>query len=317
MDSRALKQLQESIRPFSLKEGLNTTALPFLNLYRFTTRSIHMPRSSKPYLYLIVNGMLRLHTPSGILDHVPGQYSVSAIDSPLSGQAITASADSEFIAVSVELSPDDVISVMLDMDDEFSRKVFESSLSQATMSDLDTNLIGSVAKLINSMKRTDSLSFVSKHLKREIIFDLIGGSSGKAFLQSITDLQEAGEIYSINSWIKQNYKGSFSVEELARQLNMSVSSFHQKFKYAVGMGPLQCQKRLRLTESRRLMLDEDKTVADAAMEVGYESISQFTRDYGRMFGNSPKKDIAQLKKLLRKKHSSTHYQEDPMDSRTW
>lgn len=222
-------------------------------------------------------------------------------NSPLSGQAITASADSEFIAVSVELSTDDVISVMLDMDDEFSQKVFQSGLSPKTMADFDTSLLESVTKLINSMKQTDSLSFVSKHLKREIIFDLIGGSSGKEFLQSITNLQEAGEIYSINTWIKQNYKGTFSVEELARQLNMSISSFHQKFKYAVGMGPLQCQKRLRLTEARRLMLDEGKTVADAAMDVGYESISQFTRDYGRMFGNSPKNDILQLRKHLQLK----------------
>ena len=80
---------------------------------------------------------------------------------------------------------------------------------------------------------------------------------------------------------------------------MSISSFHQKFKYAVGMGPLQCQKRLRLTEARRLMLDEGKKVADAAMEVGYESASQFTRDYRRMFGSSPKNDILQLGRQLK------------------
>lgn len=303
MDNKALKHLQEAVCRFSLKEGANNTALPFLDIYRFTTQEIPMPESPKPYLYIIVSGMLRLHTLSGILDYVPGQYSLSSIDSPLSGRSITASSDSEFIAVFVELSPDDVISVMLDMDDEFSQKVFQSGLSPKTMADFDTGLLESVTKLINSMKQTDSLSFVSKHLKREIIFDLVGGSSGKEFLQSITSLQEAGEIYTVNTWIKQNYKDTFSVEELARQLNMSISSFHQKFKYAVGMGPLQCQKRLRLTEARRLMLDEGRTVADAAMDVGYESISQFTRDYGRMFGNSPKNDILQLRKYLSKKNS--------------
>jgi len=79
---------------------------------------------------------------------------------------------------------------------------------------------------------------------------------------------------------------------------MSTSSFHKKFKYAVGMGPLQCQKRLRLTEARRLMLDENKKVSDAAIEVGYESVSQFTRDYSRMFGCPPKNDILQLRKQL-------------------
>lgn len=76
---------------------------------------------------------------------------------------------------------------------------------------------------------------------------------------------------------------------------MSVSLFHQKFKSAVGMGPLQCQKRLRLTEARRLMLDENKNVTQASLEVGYESVSQFTRDYRKMFGQSPKEDVMVLR----------------------
>lgn len=85
------------------------------------------------------------------------------------------------------------------------------------------------------------------------------------------------------------------MEELAQQNNMSVSLFHQKFKSAVGMGPLQCKKRLRLTEARRLMMDENKNATEAAMEVGYESSSQFARDYRKMFGASPKEDILSKK----------------------
>lgn len=81
---------------------------------------------------------------------------------------------------------------------------------------------------------------------------------------------------------------------------MSVSLLHQKFKSAVGMGPLQCQKRLRLTEARRLMLDENRNVTEASLEVGYESVSQFTRDYRRMFGMNPKEDILKLRSQLEK-----------------
>lgn len=86
------------------------------------------------------------------------------------------------------------------------------------------------------------------------------------------------------------------MEDLAEQQRMSVSLFHRKFKSAVGMGPLQCQKRLRLTEARRLMLDEGKNVTEASVEVGYESLSQFIRDYGKMFGSTPKDDILNLQK---------------------
>lgn len=121
------------------------------------------------------------------------------------------------------------------------------------------------------------------------------GPCGSQFLQSIINIQQAGEIYNINSWIKENFRNAFTVEELAEKRNMSVSLFHQKFKSAVGMGPLQCQKRLRLTEAGRLMLDENRNVTEASFEVGYESVSQFTRDYRKMFGLTPKEDILKLR----------------------
>lgn len=81
---------------------------------------------------------------------------------------------------------------------------------------------------------------------------------------------------------------------------MSVSLFHQKFKNATGMSPLQCQKRLRLTQARRLMLDQNKNITQASLEVGYESLSQFIRDYKKMFGAAPKEDIQNIRKQLKK-----------------
>ena len=161
-----------------------------------------------------------------------------------------------------------------------------------------------VARALALLDDEDSLSFMSGQLKREIIFNALRGSCGKQFLQSIINIQQADDIYKANSWIKQNYKESFSVEKLAERQNMSVSNFHQKFKSAVGMGPLQCQKRLRLTEARRLMIDENLGVTDAAMDVGYESVSQFIRDYKKMYGASPKGDIQKIIKNLRTKAQS-------------
>lgn len=137
-------------------------------------------------------------------------------------------------------------------------------------------------------------------MMQEVIYYILCGSCGKQFLQSIIHVGQADEIYQANSWIKENFRNPFTVEELAGQRNMSVSLFHQKFKSAVGMGPLQCQKRLRLTEARRLMLDENKNVTEASFEVGYESLSQFIRDYRKMFGAAPKEDILDIQKQLKK-----------------
>lgn len=139
---------------------------------------------------------------------------------------------------------------------------------------------------------------MGKHIKREIIFQALCGSCGKQFLQGMISIQTVEEIYAANTWIKQNFQKTFSVEELAEQQNMSVSAFHQKFKSAVGMGPLQCQKRLRLTEARRLMLDENFNVTDAALQVSYESVTQFIRDYRKIFNAPPKEDVQNLRRKL-------------------
>ena len=162
-------------------------------------------------------------------------------------------------------------------------------------------MISSLTRLIAALKGpAQRLPFLSGHIKREIIFFILCGCCGRQFLQSAVNIQQAGEMYEINSWIKKNFCNSFTVEELAKQRNMSVSLLHQEFKSAVGMGPLQCQKRLRLTEARRLMWDENKNVTEASLEVGYESVSQFTRDYRKMFGSTPKDDLLRLRRAKEK-----------------
>ena len=169
--------------------------------------------------------------------------------------------------------------------------IMDYEAGQYSISQIDTPLAGHVL----TFPEEDATAFMAAHIRRELIFHMLCGSCGKQFLTSVINISQAGEIYEANSWIKKNFRKSFTVEELAQQNNMSVSLFHQKFKSAVGMGPFQCQKRLRLTEARRLMMDENKNATEAAMEVGYESSSQFARDYRKMFGASPKEDILSKK----------------------
>ena len=147
----------------------------------------------------------------------------------------------------------------------------------------------------------ESNTFLFNSFKKEIIFYLLTGVYGKIFIQNIFNLKDAGKIYEANSWIKENYKTSFSVEELAKQANMSISGFHKKFKNAIGMGPIQCQKKLRLIEARKLMLRNGLSVTEASLEVGYESLSQFNRDYRQVFGETPKKDINNIRNCLKAK----------------
>lgn len=291
--------LQNEIRNFTLENGCNQTGISGVAIYRFTKEKVQMPLGPNSYLYIVLDGTLRLHTPSGIMDYMAGQYSVSKIDTPLMGTVLNFSKQQDFLALSIELSVNDVITTVLSLDNDLTEKIMNEQLESQKMAMSDVAVIESVYKLFSGIHRAIPSEFLRKNILREIIYDILCGSCGKQFIQSIVNVGQADEIYEANSWIKENFRNSFTVENLAEQRNMSVSLFHQKFKSAVGMGPLQCQKRLRLTEARRLMLDDNKNVTEASVEVGYESVSQFIRDYRKMFGSSPKEDILNIKKNLK------------------
>lgn len=294
------KNLQEEIRNLPLEEGGNKTGIACITAYRFTTERIQMPQTENPYLYIVLDGALRLYTPSGIMDYMAGQYSVSKIDTPLSGTVLAFSKQQDFLALAVEFTPNDVITEVLELDNELTERIMGEKMKEEEMSVSDSEVLKSVNRIFSVMNKSLPSEYIRKNVMREVIYYTLCGTCGRQFLQSIVNIGKADEIYEANSWIKENFHNSFTVENLAEERNMSVSLFHQKFKSAVGMGPLQCQKRLRLTEARRLMLDENKNVTEASVNVGYESVSQFIRDYRKMFGSAPKEDILNIGQHLKK-----------------
>ena len=295
----AIAQIQHEICALPLTEGANKTGIPFVTAWYFTSHKIEMPKTENPYLYIVVDGTLRLYTPSGIMDYMEGQYSISKIDTPLSGSVLTFSPQKSFLALSVEFTVNDVISCALNLDNDLRNRIMGQNMEEQEMSASDGAVIESIYRLFR-IKQPVGSEFLRKNMMQEVIYYVLCGSCGKQFLQGIANIAQADEIYEANSWIKENFRSTFIIEELSEKRNMSVSLFHQKFKSAVGMGPLQCQKRLRLTEARRLMLDENKNVTEASGEVGYESLSQFVRDYRKMFGKAPKEDIQYIQNQLKK-----------------
>lgn len=293
-----LQKLCGLLRRMPFAEGANQTPVPYLTVWRSRAEEIVLPAQGL-YLYFPAEGSMRLHTPSGILDYVAGQISVSAIDTPFRGEVVGFSAHSDFLAVSVAFTAEEAISVVLACEGDLAERILRENSAPSERAEED--FAGCLARLFSLFEDADSLSYLAGHIKRELLFCVLRSACGKQFLQSIINISEAGEIYEANDWIKRNFRADFTVEELAKARHMSVSGFHQKFKSAVGMGPLQCQKRLRLTEARRQMLNENAAVTDAALDVGYESLSQFIRDYKKMFGASPKDDISALRKKLRER----------------
>ncbi|DAB03674.1 TPA: AraC family transcriptional regulator [Candidatus Gastranaerophilales bacterium HUM_10] len=235
-----------------------------------------LPIYSKPYLFLILEGKAQLNLENGLINYEKGSYILSKIDTPKFLKVI----EPPFNALVLQFSIEEIISVMIELD------------CNIEPNNNDEDLINNILRLVQN----NNDIFLKKNITREIIYNLLTGVHGKEFINSVVKLQNADEIYDINNWIKENFKSDFSVEDLAKLNNMSVSTFHSKFKNAVGMSPIQCQKKLRLLEAKRLMFDTSMNVTEAALEVGYESISQFNRDYKKLFGFAPCKDIAQILK---------------------
>lgn len=297
---KILSKLGLEIRNMFRTGSSGQAEVSFMTAYRFSNTKVNMPQAENPYLYLVIDGALRLYTPSGIMDYMAGQYSISKIDTPLYGTVLSFSEQNDFLALALELASNEVIAAVLDLGSELTEKIMKETISEQETFWADRAVVGSVYRLLVTMQQPLASDYIRRNIMREIIYYVLCGSCGKQFLQAITNIQNIDEIYEANSWIKDNFRRSFTVESLAEQQNMSVSLFHQKFKRAVGMGPLQCQKRLRLTEARRLMLDDSRNVTEASLEVGYESVSQFIRDYRKMFGAAPKEDILHFKEPLKK-----------------
>lgn len=206
----------------------DSNTIPFLKTHHTQKEYIDLPNTKNPYLYLILNGKIQL---PDMKEFHEGEYFISAIDTPKSVK-ITAP---YFTALSLEVTNDEVINVMLEIDGRFKPK------------NNDEKILNCILKLVTLEKDDDK--FLFNHIKREIIFNLITGENGREFMEKIVKFQNSEEIYKVNSWIKENFKTNFTVEDLASKTNMSISGFHQKFKSAVGMGPIQCQKKLRLLEA--------------------------------------------------------------------
>ena len=153
-------------------------------------------------------------------------------------------------------------------------------------------------RLLKLLDTPQEARFLSALIKREMIFHLLSGDSGDFFFQQVLFERQGEGVGKAIAWIKDHYAHTFTVEELAQLNNMSVSGLHHKFKAITTMGPLQYQKRLRLQEARRLMLSGRVDATTAALEVGYESPSQFSREYRRLFGLPPLQDIKAVRNIF-------------------
>lgn len=202
---KIIQTLQNEIRKLPLDKDCNQTGISCVTAYRFTEEKVQMPSTQDPYLYIVLDGMLRLHTPSGIMDYMEGQYSVSKIDTPFMGTVLNFSEKQDFLALAIEFTVNDVVTTVLSLDNNLTEQIMNEQLESQKMVRSDEAVIESVYRLFSETYRAIPSEFMRKHILREIIYYILCGSCGKQFIQSIVNIGQADEIYEANSWIKENF----------------------------------------------------------------------------------------------------------------
>ena len=247
----------------------------------------------EPRLTIIVQGKKEMLLGEEPYSYRAGQYQVLSVALPISGRVVEATPDKPWLMLKLSLDLVQLCGLVAQMG--FSSVKQENSVRGLCVSNADATLIECALRLVKLLETPQDIPIMAPMMLRELYYRLLVGEQSKAVRQIATSGSSMQRIASAIQLIKAEFNQSLRIEDLANRVKMSTSSFHQHFKQVTSMSPLQYQKQLRLLEARRLMLTEDFDAIAAAHQVGYESPSQFSREYSRMFGAPPMRDIERLR----------------------
>ena len=274
------------------RDGFHATPIERVTLVRSSTVTMPMPNVYRPQLCLVVQGRKEVTLGEQVFRYSPGRYGVVTYDLPAMGRVVEATPDKPYLCVYLDFDP----VVLGNLASRVPLPLGASSPPVGKMvSDAGATLLDAVLRLLRLLDDPAALPVLGPLAEQEILYRLLAGPDG-ARMRYITSSQ--GRVALVGraiAWIGKNFRERLSIERLAAEVGMSPSSLHEHFRAVTAMTPLQFQKQLRLQDARSLMLVQDMDVATAAFRVGYESPTQFSREYRRYFGESPARDIARLR----------------------
>lgn len=272
--------------------GTHKTEINQLEFMRESSVSTVVRGVYEPVLGIVVQGKKEALLGEETYCYGTAQYLVASVDLPLSGFVVEATPDKPYLGFKLNLDPGQLCDIITQIRPGARKK--ENSVRGLFVSNADALLIDCAIRLAKLLDTPQDIPMLAPMIIREVYYRLLMGEQGEAVRQIATSGSNMQRIAEVIKLIKADFAKPMRVEELAGQASMSPSSFHHHFKKVTSMSPLQYQKQLRLLEARRLMLAESSDAANAAYQVGYESPSQFSREYSRLFGAPPIKDIQRL-----------------------
>ncbi|WP_209121100.1 AraC family transcriptional regulator [Alkalihalobacillus sp. BA299] len=286
-------ELAKLIERNSEQDGVHITAIP--SLFFISESHVTEPVYGvyKPSLCIIVQGEKEVLLAQDRFRYGPGDYIVASVNLPITGQVIEASSDAPYLALKIEFTPSQILEVLSASKIRVGPK--KDAKRAMFVSKTEPSLLDAVVRLAHLLDNPEDIPVLALLFTKEILYRLLQGPNGGALEQMAIEGSYTYRIGGVIEHIMKNFDRTFRIEELVEIANMSVSSLHRHFKDVTAMSPIQFQKQLRLQEARRLLLSESTDAADVAFRVGYESPSQFSREYSRMFGFPPREDIKRLR----------------------
>lgn len=248
---------------------------------------------SQPAFCFVAQGSKQALLGDEVYRYDPGHYLIFTVDLPVAFQVEEATQDEPFLGLRLDLDPSIVASVTMDSGIRF--KKGDSGVKAINVSAVDADLLETVVRLIRLLDRPKEVKILGPLVIREIVYRLLIGGQGARLGHMFASEGDTGRISKAIGHMREHFDEPLKMDEMARQLGMSVSGFHHHFRSVTSMSPLQYQKNLRLQEARRLMLGGDLDAASAGFRVGYEDPSYFSREYKKLFGAPPQRDIAKLR----------------------
>jgi len=291
----ALEALGERITHWTEQGELHTTAIPGLSLFRRNEPTEPISGMYEPSICVVAQGAKRVLLGDDTYVYDAHHYLITSVHLPTVVQIIEASQEKPYLGLRLKLDQREISRLMVDSNLPAPRAQ-QVNRGMATGS-VTPQLLSAFQRLIDLLAEKQDIPMLAPVIQREIAYRLLVGDQGARLRQIASGGSQSHQIARAIEWLKGNFTQQLRIDDLAAQARMSTSTFHSHFRSMTALSPLQFQKQLRLQEARRLMLAEHLDAGTAAFQVGYESPSQFSREYSRLFGAPPLRDVANLRQL--------------------
>jgi AraC-like DNA-binding protein len=276
---------------------VHATAIAPLFLSRASAPSEPRAVLFEPALCVVARGRKRLTLADEDYFYDPAHFLLVSVDHPIVGQVVSASPEAPYLGLRIELDLGQIGEILMDADVPGPRGASPSR--GLAVSAIDLPLLDAITRPLRLLESRRDAAVLAPLVLREITYRVLTGEQVPRLRRIVALGGPAQRIARAIDWLKRNFTRPFRIETIARAAHMSPSAFHHHFKVVTAISPLQYQQRLRLQEARRLLLGDGLDAAEAGYRVGYESPSQFSREYRRLFGRPPRRDLVSLRMASR------------------